>query len=243
MVLDVLTELMNFLCPTSNSLSSCQSFVQQPYHQVLQPLGPLLYFFFFPTVIILIFIYILSNAILKGGGLTTGLRLLIAVAVYVFIIINGLYPVFLWLSDIWFIVAVILFGFWYFVKGHFGGGGGGGGGKMPSVGIGGGTNLASQVFTRVKKEVKGEIRDLENEIRMKLEELEAVREATRKDPSAWRGYPDLSAAAWTVLKRYDEELKIGGITVGGKGAELKARLEKIIKETDRNYGKSMGKAA
>jgi hypothetical protein len=82
-------------------------------------------------VIILLFIYILSSKVLGGGGLNNGLRLLIAIAVYVFMIINGWYPLFLWISDLWFILIILLGGFWYFLSSH---GGGGSGGGMPSIG-------------------------------------------------------------------------------------------------------------
>ena len=129
MVNEVFDVLINILCPTYESASVCRDFVNAPSHQVLAPVGPLLYFLFFPSVFIILFIYILSNSILKGGGLTQGLRFLIAVSVYAYIIISGWYYIFLPLSEIWFVIIIIL-GFLYLIIRHFGGEGSG---KMPAI--------------------------------------------------------------------------------------------------------------
>ena len=235
MAIDIMNILMQYLCPTSNAMNACQSFVQASYHQVVPPLGPLFYFFLFPSVFLIVFIYILTQAF-PGVGNNRGLRLLVAIAVFIFIIINGFYPLFLWLSDIWFIAIVIIGLIWFFIKGQLGKGGGKGGG-MPSVGAGGSTGILSQIGRRVVKEAKGEIKRLEGEVDLKLKELENVRRAAEKDPAAWRGYPALSQAAWAVLNQYKNELQIGGIPIGGRLAEKAKKLEEIVKDMDSRYKK------
>ncbi len=239
MAIDIMNLLMQFLCPTSQSMQSCQSFVQAPYHQVLQPLGPLLYFFFFPTVIILLFIYILSNTVLHGTKLTQGLRLLIAIAVYIFIIINGWYPIFLWLSDIWFIIIIILGGFWYFIRGHFGKGGGEGG-SMSALRSSGKQGIVEQVIQRGKAELLGEVKSLEKKVDLKLQELENIQKAVKEDPGAWRAYAAMSGEAYAIISEYKEKLMIGGVPVGGRLKEKVKKLEKILEKMDYEEKKASG---
>jgi hypothetical protein len=92
------------------------------------PLEGLFYLIFFPTVFIVLFIYILSGRVLSAVGSDhQGLRLLVAVSVYIFIIMQGWYTLFISLSKMWYILIILLFGFWWFFRGHKGGGGGKGG--------------------------------------------------------------------------------------------------------------------
>ncbi len=136
MAIDIMDALVNFLCPTSQSAMACNQFINTPHHQVLAPVGPLLYFFLFPTIFLIIFIYILSTSVLRGPtGTIKGVRILIAAGVYIFIIINGWYSIVLPLAEIWFIILPLL-GILYFIVRHFTGGGGGQGGGMSLVGGG-----------------------------------------------------------------------------------------------------------
>jgi len=126
--LEILEALVGLFCPTNEAASTCREFISN-HSQVLPPIGPLFYFLLFPIVFTILFIYILSSTILHGGNLTKGMRLLIGISVFIFIIISGWYPVMLVLSEFWFIMIIVLFGAWYFIGKHRGGGGGGSGGK------------------------------------------------------------------------------------------------------------------
>lgn len=130
MAFDIMDLLVSYLCPTSQSASSCQNFLSASSHQVLMPFGPMIYFLFFPTVFMLMFLWIVFGSVVKGNR---AINLLATIAVYIFIIINGFYPVFLWLGEFWIIVIFIL-GFLYLLLHRFGKGGGGKGGGMAGVG-------------------------------------------------------------------------------------------------------------
>ena len=142
-----LEALGGVFCPTSEAASTCREFISN-HSQVLPPIGPLFYFLLFPIVFTILFIYILSSTILHGGNLTKGMRLLIGISIFIFIIISGWYPVMLVLSEFWFIMIIVLFGAWYFIGKHWGEkpGGGGGRGKMPGIGgaMGGLMKIKSQ---------------------------------------------------------------------------------------------------
>jgi hypothetical protein len=120
MVEEILQPLVAFLCPTSDAASACNDFINS-HSSVLPPIGPLFYFLLFPIVFTILFIYILSSTILQGGNLTKGMKLLIGISVFIFIIISGWYPVMLVLSEFWFIMIIVLFGAWYFIGKHRGG--------------------------------------------------------------------------------------------------------------------------
>jgi hypothetical protein len=126
--------LVSFFCPTSDSASICNEFISN-HSQVLPPIGPLFYFLLFPLVFTILFVYILSSTILHGGKIKW-MQMLIGISVFIFIIINGWYPIMLYLSEVWFILIIVLFGMWYFLTRHKGSGEGGGGkkGGMPGVG-------------------------------------------------------------------------------------------------------------
>jgi hypothetical protein len=243
MAVDIMQTLVEILCPQNpmitNAASTCNQFISS--HAAYGEFGQLLYFLFFPTIFIILFIYILTTFVLPGAGPKKGLRMLIAAAVYIFIIINGMYSIVLPISEIWFIVIIFLFGLWYFVRHHFGGGGGGGGrGVMP--GLGGG--MVSGAMRRIQKQyITKETPALEREVNLKLQELEGIRNATRHNPDAWKGYTASSAAAWAVLNQYKAEISIGGIPIGGKLGELTRKLEKTITELDQEYRKKGSKAA
>ena len=131
--LEILEALVGFFCPTSEAASTCREFISN-HSQVLPPIGPLFYFLLFPIVFTILFVYILANNILPGGGLKLGMKLLIGISVFIFIIISGWYPIMLVLSEFWFIMIIVLFGAWYFIGKHRGGGGEGKPkGRMPGL--------------------------------------------------------------------------------------------------------------
>ena len=95
----------------------------------------LFYLFIFPTLFIVIFIWILSNRVM---GQHKGLRLLLAVGVYAFIILQGYYSWFVTLSKYW-LFGLIVLGFLYMIVyrgGNIMGGGGGAKGKVAEAGGG-----------------------------------------------------------------------------------------------------------
>ena len=134
-MVEILDAAAQILCPTQESFNTCQQFINEFAYQ--GPVQQLLFFLFFPTVFIILFVFILTRTLpFLGGGAQgdkahQGLRLLLSVAFYAFIIVQGWYSIALVLAKFWFVVIIVLAGLWYFVRGHFGGqGGGGAGGHM-----------------------------------------------------------------------------------------------------------------
>lgn len=110
---DIFDILISVLCPTSDSVSYCRSFIDASHHQTLAPLGPLFYFLLFPAVFIILFIYWLSGRVISEHK---GLRVLVGISAFIFIIISGWYPAALWISEIWYIATIILLGLWVFFE-------------------------------------------------------------------------------------------------------------------------------
>jgi hypothetical protein len=116
----------------------------------------------FPTVFLILVIYILTNFIFRGDGNTPrGLRLLIALTLYAFVIMQSLYTMFIPISRFWWLVIILLVGLWAFVR-HLihGQGFGGTSGKTGSSykGIGGGRGWLNPRYLEKKtKEVIGAI--------------------------------------------------------------------------------------
>jgi len=160
MAIDIMQTLVELLCPTYGAQSACQNFINNPSHQVLQPLGPLIYFLFFPTVFLILLIYIGTGVVLRGNvSSVKGLRLLLSVAVLVAIIIQGYYPMMLWLSDLWFLLLPLIFVLFFIIR-HFGHGGGG----MPRSG-GGMLGFTKRVLSKMDAERNAEAKSLEAQIK------------------------------------------------------------------------------
>jgi hypothetical protein len=98
----------------------------------------LFYLVFFPTVFLILFIYILTNFIFRNSGSgTKGLRLLISIGVYAFIIFEDFFTLVVSVSRLWWLLTIFLVGLYAFVRHLFRGGEGGGGrGTLSGVGTG-----------------------------------------------------------------------------------------------------------
>ena len=165
MAVDIMQTLVEFLCPTYSAQNACQQFINQPVHQVMQPFGPLLYFLFFPSVFLILLVYIGTSVLVRGQAAEhRGLRMLLAVAFFVFVVIQGLYPMMLIVGSLWFLLLPLLFILFFIIR-HFSGGGGGG---MPSIG---GGSLGSKMTERLKVEVTGQRKDVEKTLESMLSQM------------------------------------------------------------------------
>ncbi len=162
MVIDIIQTLMEFLCQ-QNTLSNCQQFVQG----YATPIEQLFYFFFFPLVFMLLFIFILSEVVTEQAK---KFRVLLGVAIFIFIILQGWYHFFLWISKFWFYSIIILGGLYVFMhKMGVRRGGGSGEGGSRSLNLPGGGLLAYGA----KKLIKGKT-GKEKKIQAGLRELEGI---------------------------------------------------------------------
>lgn len=228
MALDIMQTLVEILCPTHASASACNTFINTQSHQVVQPLGPLIYFLFFPVVFLILLIYIGTGVVLRGNVVTVrGLRLLLAIAVLVAIVIQGSYPIMLWLSDLWFLVLPFIF-IIYFIVRHRGGPGRGGG---AAHGIGGG--IIHQLVQRGKDEFTGERGRLEDMVDLSLKELERVMKESKHDQGAWRAYEAALVRAHETIGKYESMVKIGGRPVGGDCEKKFEKLKQLVGKGER----------
>ena len=138
-ILDILIEILRIDCS-----------VVQCYYA--NPIEGLFYLFFFPTVFIILFIYILTGFIFRGGGKVRGLKLLIAMGAYAFIIFQYLYTFFAAVSQLWWLLTILLVGLFAFVRYLFTGGHERGRGGMPGVGV-----ARFNPFSRAKEQLSEEV--------------------------------------------------------------------------------------
>lgn len=103
---------MEFLC--QQKVAECQNFIQG----YPDPLTQLIWLVFFPLVFLVIFIYFLSGVIITHKGMRT----LLAVAIYLFIIFSNWYYIVLIVSKFWYVSLIILGGLGIFVHKMSGGG-------------------------------------------------------------------------------------------------------------------------
>jgi len=122
--------------------------------------------FFFPTVFILLVIYLLLNYILDE--VRGGLRLLIAVALYAVVVLNGLMTLFIPLSKFWWIVLILVVGAWiFFTRLLFRDRGGGGHGALAGAAAGGVAGyMSGKVARKLTERGKDDIKDIENDLKM-----------------------------------------------------------------------------
>ena len=130
------------------------------------PIYQLFYLFFFPTIFILIFIYLITS---KGPiSQQKGLKLLVSVAVFAFIIISGYYSYFVMFSEYWLFGLLILgvvYMFW-----SRGGFYGKEGQTAQTKGISGG--LRGDLFKVIKGKMTGEFKDRVQMIESQMKVIE-----------------------------------------------------------------------
>ncbi|UCD02941.1 MAG: hypothetical protein JSV63_04120 [Candidatus Aenigmatarchaeota archaeon] len=219
----VLEILQQFLCyGNSSCISEFQSYAYQPIEGIF-------YLVFFPIVFILVFIYIISSAVGTFRE-TKKFRILIAVAVFAFIILQGWYHFFLILGQLWLLVLVILGVFWIILH-TFVGGASGGGARSRVAGVEGGGGAMGSLLKRIRSDVTGETKRLENELNMALEEMKIVENAVKSgDSQAFRMIASSLDRMHALRREYIALLKgPGGFRIGGKFRQFEAKIDKAIK--------------
>ena len=222
---EVLEVLVNILCPTSESYSSCVSFLHSHASQGI--FVQLIYFLFFPTLFIILFVYILSKSVLKGGLGTkaSGLRILIGIAVYIYIIINGWYAAALPLAEFWIVIIIVLFGVWYFISNHFENRLREGSfpmtGTFPSLS---GIKEKYQKFKGVKDEIEGAI-SFVNAAQKLADNVKSGKSQRPADDIA--EIRSICATVSEIIKKY--ELTPEGQIYGAQLRKLKNQTEKLLK--------------
>jgi hypothetical protein len=142
------------------------------------------------------------------------------IAVYVFIIINGMYPIFLALGELW-IVFIFLLGFFYIITRRLRGDGGGkkGGGMS---GIGGGLMKGASMERLVKKGLGAEASQAAF-IESKIELLES-------SPKGSHGLDSLAGRIESELQAFGSETSVFGKSVGSDYKRLMARFREACRD-------------
>jgi hypothetical protein len=235
---DIVDLLVGLLC-MQNTQSRCQQFLAG-YNDVVQ----LVWLVFFPTVFLLIFIYLLAEGIVKGveGNSKKKLQTLLSVAIYLFIIFQGWYHIFLSLSRFWFIAVIVLSGFFVFINKMGGAGRSGSGGKGLASGLK--KELGGKLF---RKYVSGQKKDMLHHIDVELDNLENIkkdieeaRSDTSKDVSRLR---EVFTLTLERIEHHLEELRkeesLGGVVVlGTEYKKRERRLHDLTKEIRNKLEKS-----
>ncbi|MBU2520029.1 MAG: hypothetical protein KKB03_02185 [Nanoarchaeota archaeon] len=222
---DIFQILINIFCPTQSAMQQCSSFVMN--HQAnFGMLEGLFYFLLFPTVFIIIFGWVLITGVLKkfdiAGPKTAFISILLAFSSYIFIIISGWYPIFLYLSEVWYIGIILIFGFWIFLGKVLGGGNGGGGGDKKGNLL---SSLANPLASNKNaKKLTGQLETLSRRREQLLK--------TTKHPSsgtdtaiANKELRDVEAQMWGCIDDLEDMSSVGPFTVKA-ATKYRKELEK-----------------
>ncbi|UCD06847.1 MAG: hypothetical protein JSW41_03335 [Candidatus Aenigmatarchaeota archaeon] len=109
-ILDILIQILNIDC----SVAQCSGYASE--------IEAMFYLFLFPTIFIILFIYILTSFIFRGGGKVRGLKMLIAIGVYAFIVFEHMFTSVVAISRLWWLLTIILVGLFAFLRFLFTGG-------------------------------------------------------------------------------------------------------------------------
>ena len=167
---DVFQILISVFCPTQSAANNCSQFVMN--HQAnFGGMEALFYFVLFPTVFLLLFVFILVGGVGKKFGLAEHgkenklIPFLLSITFYIFIIISGWYPIFLYLSEVWYIGIILIFGLWVFTAKFLGGGSDSGGGGQHGGGGRPGGGLAGMLTKKITGEEEGIKHKIENNLK------------------------------------------------------------------------------
>lgn len=209
----VLDLLQQFLCyGNSPAATSCmQEFQQYAY----QPMEGIFYAVFFPIVFIVIFIYIISGTV---GAFTRGIRILVAMAVLAFIIIQGYYYYFILMSKMWLFVIIFLGVLWMIM--HTFVGRGGGGGKARALGGEGGGGPLGRAFSLARRKALGKERD---EIRSIKDDLALLGNL----PKGSHGVDEVSGRILANLNTLRADSAFFGVSTAKDYAKLRNEYNRV----------------
>lgn len=161
------------------------------------PLEQMFYLFFFPTLFIIILIYIMVSHWMSEHK---GLSIMLAIAVYAFIIFQGFYSWFVFLSPYWLIMLLVLGGIWLFFRPKSGGASGMTAGK--------GKRLLGNFKTALigdrswnPLEIAADRKMYEQKIKELSAEIEKAEEEKRNTPKEQQGIISDSIARMKADKR------------------------------------------
>lgn len=239
-MVDFLDLLVQYLCPTSSAASSCQSFISS-HSSTMPPFGQYIYFLFFPTVFLLLFLWIIFGAVIKGNK---AIDLLGTIAVFVFIIIEGFYPIFLVLGELW-IVFIFVLGFLYVITRRFRKDSGKGGSMSISDG-GISSGVAGMIGKKARSAWTGEERALEKTVQARMDTLRKAAHNLKHPPSGTdvaRLQDSYNNALISAEASIEELKRFNRLDLGIAGKKTVFSTAKKYEEECTEISRSVGKRA
>jgi len=185
-MVEIIDMLIDLLCQQGTA-AECSQFISQ-YPEIAQQL---VWLVFFPTVFLILFIFFISEGVVKSAK---KYRTLLAIAIYLFIIFQGWYHYILTVSRFWFIGIIIIGGI-FVITHKMGAAGSSGGGSS-----GGGTaraapaeKMTDYLKKRMKYKITGKEKEIINDVRKELDALNDMAKRIKKDKE--KGSPDARGAA------------------------------------------------
>ena len=176
------------------------------------PIYQLFYLFFFPMVFIVILVWMVMERFSKHRGLS----ILIGIAVLAFIILQGWYSFFAYLSRFWILIVVIIAAFMAFFSFR---------GKKEEGGLARKriAGVGSQIMGRVYRKAVGIERDLEKEVERAIEAIKS----SNTDVS----FTEAKGAAEAALMRYREAIDLAGLKgPANRYKEFEEKLQEAIEK-------------
>jgi len=143
-------------------------------------INDLISYFFIPMVFVIFFIYMLLGRIVVG---VKWLRLLMGLAIFLFMIVNGWFAIFALMAGPYFVFLIVGLGALFFIPSHFriggiGGGGGGGGGGRPA-------GLEARALEGSRTELLTELDRAKVDLARAKERLAVAQKAGSRDSEIW----------------------------------------------------------
>jgi hypothetical protein len=206
------------------------------------PIIQLTFLAFFPAVFLILLIYFMSEAIIREHA---GMRVLLGVAVYLFIIFYGWYHYALIISKLWFISIIILGGLGIFIHRMTGGGGGGAGLRSGGGGLGG--TAMRYLGKRIGAKLSGREEDVKGSIKREFSFLAGLKKQLLNPDVEERAKAYAFARAAESINRvegyigeldelHSVESGVGRVRIHrGEIEDLRKMLQKVIDEIGRGY--------
>lgn len=192
-------------------------------YATVSPLEQIFYLFFFPTLFIIVLIFILTRYITEHKGI----NLMIALAVYAFIIFQGLYNWFVFLSKYW-LLGLILLAFIYLILGKLGQPRGAKG-MTAAQGKGGAAGgLFDDVKKRLKGQITGEFKDRERMIKSMLDQIDKAQKMAGGNPQDLDNILGGGGGAMIMMARINQlilDLRRDGSIMGFPESRIKKLID------------------
>lgn len=161
-------------------------------------INDLVMFFFIPTVFIIIIIYSITGRMFANARI----RLLLGIALYLFIVFGGYFTMFMLLAGPYFLFLIIIIGLFLYFASHFGIRPGGGGATLPGAALGTATQSAGGL--RELHALEEQLKELDDKIKKKEQTVEDLRRREESAVKGGQGVAGLETAYSTEAKRLHE---------------------------------------